>query len=172
MQISTPDKPDDHLANHRKKYLFRMPIQIQPLLAVLSAVAPRIDSGKWFHFNVTAYRKMIYQQIHLPFIESIRDYYFPAKWRKYGDKELTYSSFTTILRQMCNEVGLAFYTKIVYDHSVCNTVYFIATALPDATICVSLSDNLFPSSPCSVADTPLFDMGYKQPTIVVYNTTV
>ncbi len=109
-----------------KKYLFRAAVNIQPLMEILEKVSVRIDEDKWFQFDISAFRKMVFQNIHQPFLNVVKDYYYPAKWRKYGNKELTYNSFTTILRQLCNEVGRTFYTKHVYDHSVCNTVYFIS----------------------------------------------
>jgi len=169
-ELSTDTSDTSSSCNHRKKYLFRKPISISPLIDVLNAVAPKIDGNKWFHFNVTAYRKMVYQQLHIPFITKIQDYYCPAKWRKYGNKELTYSSFTTILRQMCNEVGLAFYTKIVYDHSICNTVYFISAEVESEVKHIS-PPSPSPSSPCSVADNSLLVSGRKRPTIVGYDSS-
>lgn len=147
--ITFPDTENESNASscssYRKKYLFKQPITIDPLLVVLTAVAPCID-GRWYHFNVTSFRKMIFQNLHVSFIESIRNNYFPAKWRKYGDKELTYTSFTTILRQMCNETGRSFYTKIVYDHSVCTTVYFVSTKSSEIPSSVSSSLHSSPHS--------------------------
>jgi hypothetical protein len=114
-----------------KKYLFRSAVDIRPLVAVLTRVAPTLDGGKWYQFDISSFHKMVFHGIHDDFVASIRGYYFPAKWKKYGDKSLTYNSFTTIMRQLCNEVGRTFYTKHVYDHSVCNTVYFISAICSD-----------------------------------------
>lgn len=121
------------------RYLYRTAISDAPLLAVLEQVAPRIEGAQcaWFRFDGSSFRKMAFMRSYEPFLEAIRPCYFPAKWRKYGDKEITYNSFTTLLRQICNATGRAFYTKHVYDHSVCNTVYFVsapAERLPISTV--------------------------------------
>ena len=114
-----------------KKYLFRSTVDIRPLVTVLTRVATTLDGGKWYQFDLSSFHKMVFHGFHNEFIASVRSYYFPAKWKKYGDKPLTYNSFTTIMRQLCNEVGRTFYTKHVYDHSVCNTVYFISAVCSD-----------------------------------------
>lgn len=117
----------DSSSSRTSRYLYRDAITDAPLRKVLEQVAPRIEGAQcaWYRFDGSSFRKMVFMRLHEPFLEAIRPHYFPAKWRKYGDKEITYNSFTTLLRQICNATGRSFYTKHVYDHSVCNTVYFV-----------------------------------------------
>lgn len=117
-----------------KTYLFRSAVNTDSLDRVLSKVATPIDGGKWLQFDPCAFRKMVFHEFHKEFVASVKDYYYPAKWKKYGNKEITYNSFTTILRQLCNEVGRTFYTKHVYEHSICNTIYFISAPAPPLSL--------------------------------------
>jgi hypothetical protein len=117
-----------------KTYLFRSAVNTDSLDRVLSKVATPIDGGKWLQFDPCAFRKMVFHEFHKEFVASVKDYYYPAKWKKYGNKEITYNSFTTILRQLCNEVGRTFYTKHVYEHSICNTIYFISASAPPLSL--------------------------------------
>ena len=117
-----------------KTYLFRTVVNTEPLDRVLAKVAMPIDGGKWLQFDPCAFRNMVFHDFHKEFMASVKDYYYPAKWKKYGNKEITYNSFTTILRQLFNEVGRTFYTKHVYEHSICNTIYFISALAPPLSI--------------------------------------
>ena len=141
MSSITTDSTINLAGSLSKKYLFRTVVNIEPLVSILEKVSVRIDDNKWFQFDNSAFRKMVFQNIHQPFLDVVKEYYYPAKWRQYGNKELTYNSFTTILRQLCNEVGRTFYTKHVYDHSICNTVYFISASPRKKTISEDMIDD-------------------------------
>jgi hypothetical protein len=83
-----------------------------------------LKNKKYYTFNVESYKKGVYKEIIQQFIEKCRPYYHISK-RKYLDRKLTYNSFTTILRQICNSNKIIYTTKIKYDKSVYNILYYI-----------------------------------------------
>jgi len=83
-----------------------------------------LKNEKYYIFNIESYKRGIYKEIIQKFIENCRPYYHISK-RKYLDRKLTYNSFTTILRQICNSNKMIYTTKIKYDKSVYNILYYI-----------------------------------------------
>ena len=58
------------------------------------------------------------------FIQKCFPYYHISK-RNYLEKKITYNSFTTILRQICNLNKITYTSKIKYDKSKYDIVYCI-----------------------------------------------
>ena len=83
-----------------------------------------LKNEKYYTFNIESYKRGVYKEIIQQFIENCRPYYHISK-RKYLDRKLTYNSFTTILRQICNSNKIIYTTKIKYDKSVYNILYYI-----------------------------------------------
>jgi hypothetical protein len=83
-----------------------------------------LKNEKYYTFNIESYKRGLYKEIIQQFIENCRPYYHISK-RKYLDRKLTYNSFTTILRQICNSNKIIYTTKIKYDKSVYNILYYI-----------------------------------------------
>jgi hypothetical protein len=104
--------------------LFKTHIPKQLLISLLEDISIKTD--KFYIVNNTAYKKGIYNQSICEFINNCRPYYFLSK-RKYLDRKLTYKSFMTILRQICNYNNITYTSKIKYDKSVYDieyTIYF------------------------------------------------
>ena len=83
-----------------------------------------LKNEKYYTFNIESYKRGVYKEIIQQFIENCRPYYHISKL-KYLDRKLTYNSFTTILRQICNSNKIIYTTKIKYDKSVYNILYYI-----------------------------------------------
>jgi hypothetical protein len=79
---------------------------------------------KHYIFNTESFKRGIYKESIQKFIELCTPYYHISK-RKYLEKKLTYNSFTTILRQICNFNKITYTSKIIYNKSVYNIVYYI-----------------------------------------------
>jgi len=58
------------------------------------------------------------------FLEDIKEYYFKCK-QFYITRKITYKNFMTIIRQICKYKHLAFASKIKYDKSKYEIVYYI-----------------------------------------------
>jgi len=83
-----------------------------------------MKNEKHYTFNMEAFKKGVYKEDIQKFLEDCKPYYFLSK-RKYLEKKLTYTSFTTILRQICNFNKITYTSQIIYNKSIYNIVYYI-----------------------------------------------
>ena len=45
--------------------------------------------------------------------------------KKYLEKKLTYNSFITVIRQICNHLKITYTSQVKYDKSVYDIIYYI-----------------------------------------------
>ena len=83
-----------------------------------------LKNEKYYIFNFESYKKGIYKEIIPKFMEYCKPFYHISK-RKYLEKKLTYNTFITILRQICNSNKITYTSKIIYDKSNYNIEYYI-----------------------------------------------
>ncbi len=83
-----------------------------------------IKTEKYYVFNMNSFKKGIYSNDIQEFINVCMPYYHISK-RKYLDKKMTYKSFITIIRQICNHNFITYTSQIKYDHSAYEIVYNI-----------------------------------------------
>jgi len=83
-----------------------------------------IKNEKHYKLNSDAYKKGVYKEEIQQFLEDCNPYYYLSK-RKYLEKKLTYNSFTTIMRQICNFNKITYTSQIIYNKSVYDIVYHI-----------------------------------------------
>ncbi len=75
-----------------------------------------------YTFNSDTFKKGVYNEDIQKFLETCKPYYYLSK-RKYLEKKLTYNSFSTILRQICNFNKIIYTSQIIYSKSDYNIVY-------------------------------------------------
>ena len=102
--------------------IFKTQIPNQLLINLLEENA--VKSEKCYVVNNNVYKKGIFNESITKFIAECRQYYFLSK-RKYLDRKLTYNSFITILRQICNFNNITYTSQIKYDKSSYNIIYNI-----------------------------------------------
>lgn len=83
-----------------------------------------IKSDKYYTFNHESYKKGIFNNLLSEFLEKCKPYYHLSK-QKYLDRKLTYNSFTTVIRQICNFTKITYTSVIKYDKSTYNIIYYI-----------------------------------------------
>ena len=83
-----------------------------------------LKNEKHFTFNLESFKKGIYKDLIPKFIEYCKPFYYLSK-RKYLEKKLTYNTFTTIIRQICNNNNITYTSKIIYNRSNYNIEYYI-----------------------------------------------
>jgi len=83
-----------------------------------------LKNDKYYTFNFNSFKIGIYNESIQQFILKCVSYYHNSK-HKYLNNKLTYNSFTTILRQICNFNKITYTSKIVYDKSSYNIMYYI-----------------------------------------------
>jgi hypothetical protein len=77
-----------------------------------------------YYFTKTSFKKAVFDQSITPFCDSLKEYYYLSK-QKYLDKIQNYRSFVTIIRQICKSHQMGFTSKIKYDKSNYEIVYYI-----------------------------------------------
>ena len=100
-------------------------IQILEDIAIktVSAGTSGID-GTIYIINNNVYKKGIFNGKILEFYEICRPYYHISK-RKYLDKKISYNSFITVIRQICNSKQITYTSQIKYDKSAYDIIYNI-----------------------------------------------
>jgi len=83
-----------------------------------------IKNEKHYLFNTEAFKKGIFKESIQNFITNCNQYYHESK-KKYLERKLTYNSFTTILRQICNYNKITYTSQIKYDKSRYDIIYYI-----------------------------------------------
>lgn len=83
-----------------------------------------IQNDKHYILNNESFKKGVFNETIQQFIETCRPYYHNSK-KKYLDKKLTYNSFVTIIRQICNYNKIIYTSQIKYNKSTYDIVYII-----------------------------------------------
>ena len=102
--------------------LFKQTVPIDILFNLLSEVCETEHS--YFKFNSDAYKRANMDNKTQQFLETLKPYYHVAK-RKYVDRKQSYSNFITILRQLCNSQNVGYTSKICYNKSKYEIIYYI-----------------------------------------------
>ena len=83
-----------------------------------------IKNDKHYFFDTNSFKKGMFTEEINKFLEECKPYYHISK-RKYLEKKITYNSFTTVLRQICNFNKIIYTSQIKYDKSNYEIVYYI-----------------------------------------------
>ena len=102
--------------------IFKNAIPTELLYNVLDEICLKND--KYYILNSEYYKKGVYKGTIANFFEKCKEYYHNSK-KKYLEKKLTYNAFTTVLRQICNFKNITYTSKIKYDKSSYDIIYYI-----------------------------------------------
>ena len=102
--------------------IFRQQVPKELLFNILDKVCLKTD--KYYLFDMNAFRKIIFHNYYEEFQTDILDYYHIGK-QFYLTRELTYKSFTNIIRQICKSLSIMFTSQMKYNESKYNIVHFI-----------------------------------------------
>lgn len=102
--------------------IFKNPIPNQLLIKLLDDIAVKTD--KCYVLNKNSYKKGMFNDLIVNFIEECKPYYHLSK-RKYLERKLRYNSFVTIIRQICNFNKITYTSHIKYDKSTYDIIYYI-----------------------------------------------
>jgi len=78
-----------------------------------------------YTINKNVYKKGVFNSKIAEFYEACKPYYHISK-RKYLDKKMSYNSFITVIRQICNSNKITYTSQIKYDKSDYDIVYCIS----------------------------------------------
>jgi hypothetical protein len=102
--------------------IFKKNLPNEVLFTLLDSIC--LKNEKHYTLNIEAFKKGVFKEHVQDFINNCRPFYHLSK-RKYLEKKLTYNSFTTILRQICNFNKITYTSQIIYDKSTYGIVYYI-----------------------------------------------
>lgn len=83
-----------------------------------------IKNEKTYIINLMAFKKGLFNESIVEFFKTIYPHYHNSK-KKYLDKKLTYNSFITVIRQICNHLKITYTSQVKYDKSVYDIIYCI-----------------------------------------------
>jgi hypothetical protein len=104
-------------------YLFLKQVPMQIIFGLLDKICAKTNN--FYLIDLNAYRKMLFFKLDGDLKDTLLPYYHISK-RYYITRELTYNSFTNILRQICKSNEHYYYTELKYDHSIYTILYFIS----------------------------------------------
>ena len=102
--------------------IFKKNLPNELLFSLLDSIC--LKNEKHYTLNIEAFKKGVFKELVQNFINNCTPFYHLSK-RKYLEKKLTYNSFTTILRQICNFNKITYTSQIIYDKSTYGIVYYI-----------------------------------------------
>jgi hypothetical protein len=102
--------------------IFKKNIPNEVLFTLLDSIC--LKNEKHYAVNVEAFKRGLFKDNIQPFFSVCTPYYHLSK-RKYLEKKLTYNSFTTVLRQICNFNQITYTSQIIYDKSTYGIIYYI-----------------------------------------------
>lgn len=85
-----------------------------------------LKNEKHYTLDFNSFKIGVFKEVIQNFIQKCIPYYHISK-RKYLETKLTYNSFTTVLRQICNFNKITYTSQIKYDKSNYDIVYYIYT---------------------------------------------
>ena len=102
--------------------IFKKNVPNDSLFALLDSIC--IKTEKCYILTTTSYKKGVFNNKIQNFIEECKPYYHLSK-QKYLERKLSYNSFTTLLRQICNFNKITHTSQIKYDKSTYDIIYYI-----------------------------------------------
>lgn len=105
--------------------LFKNTVPIEVVYTFLSNICITCSvTGNHYMVNTEAYKRAHLNNLIIPFMENIKPFYHTSK-QNYVSRKMSYSNFITVLRQLCNLHSISYTSKISYDKSSYEIVYFI-----------------------------------------------
>ena len=102
--------------------IFRILVEKEYFFDFLEENCVKYDT--YYLINKIAFKKSIFNNSLEHFCIDIKNNYYKSK-QYYATRKLTYSKFTTIIRQICKSLDIKYESKIKYDKSVYDIVYKI-----------------------------------------------
>ncbi len=109
-----------------KNQIFKTIIQPEVLWDFLKENSE--ESDDFYIFNKSLYKKALFRGNITPFTEHLDSYYYDSK-KHYIRRKMDYMKFITILRQLCNSIGVKYDTQLVYNNSTYEIVYSLGKAV-------------------------------------------
>jgi hypothetical protein len=106
--------------------IFKKPVPNEILFDLLQKISANKDNNidNYYLLNKTCFKQMVYHNYLEDFRDTIKEYYHKSKLH-YIERKLDYNKFITIIRQVCSYNKVSYTSKIVYNNSTYDIVYYI-----------------------------------------------
>ena len=104
--------------------IFKSDIPKEILFTLLQDICNKNENENYYILNKTSYKKGMFLNLFEPFCEDILKYYHKSK-KFYVTRKLTYTSFLTIIRQICRNINISYTSKIQHCKCSYDIVYHI-----------------------------------------------
>ena len=105
-----------------KSQIFKTHLSKDILLDLLKKICTKGDN--YYIINKISYKKADYCNLLIHFYEEILTYYHDSK-QHYLSRKSNYTSFLTIVRQICKLNLINYTSKIIYNKATYDIVYYI-----------------------------------------------
>jgi hypothetical protein len=112
----------DKTKTNMLKQIFKSEIPQNILFDLLEQIC--LKTEKYYFIDINSYKKMLFAELHKPFIEQIAPYYHASK-QFYVDRDFVYTSFTNIIRQICKHNGIKIESEVKYNQSQYYINFFV-----------------------------------------------
>lgn len=102
--------------------IFKNRVPNNILIKLLDNISTKTDG--YYTIDNSTYKKGIFTNLIPLFMNECKPYYHVSK-QSYIDRKLTYNSFVTVFRQICNHNNITYTSHIKYDKSTYNIIYYI-----------------------------------------------
>ena len=102
--------------------LFKQKIPIDLLFNLLDGICVKHEDH--YDLNNIAFKKGLYNKSIVGFFEQCKPFYHTSKM-KYLERPLSYNSFVTVVRQICNANDIVYKSNIKYDKTMYDIIYNI-----------------------------------------------
>ena len=102
--------------------IFKHKFPIEILLTLIEDISELNNSA--YIVNTVSFKKGMFNGTITQFLDDCKPFYHISKL-KYLERKITYSSFITIIRQICNANNIKYTSTIRYDKSKYDIIYYI-----------------------------------------------
>tara|TARA_B110001450_G_scaffold248226_1_gene264134 strand:+ start:1511 stop:1900 length:390 start_codon:yes stop_codon:yes gene_type:complete len=104
--------------------IFKNPVPMNFIFSFLDKICKKNTNKKFYIINNISFNLSKYHNYLTNFLTDLEEYYHNSK-KYYINRNITYSRFITIIRQICKNNNISFVSFINYNKSTYNLVYHI-----------------------------------------------
>lgn len=106
-----------------KSQIFKSLVPIDTLFELLEKICPKDE--KIFLLSKSSFKAAEYHNLVTDFCTKVIEHYHTSK-RYYVDRKMNYNKFVTVIRQICSLHKVSYTSKIVYNKSDYDILYYIS----------------------------------------------
>jgi hypothetical protein len=106
-----------------KSQIFKSIVPITILFELLEKIC--VKDEKCYNISKSVFKSAEYRNLISSFCDKIIEHYHMSK-RHYVDRKMNYNKFITVVRQICSVNNVSYTSKIVYNKSDYEILYYIS----------------------------------------------